>query len=164
MPENIILAAKLPLTSTKGNPLKLQGVYYPLETGSMHTNGWLKKHKSFAIWWHQVKKIFFEIKYKFCHLFLCKLAAEKEKIKFVFIYLRFFADLSWLNKDHCWNFVLLQAKLRMSILFFFLLSAFLRNCFLCWDRWNGDVTPTLDAALLCCSRAGSDLGLHMFCR
>ena len=38
------------------------------------------------------------------------------------------------------------------------LSSFLRNSFLCWDRWNGDVTPTLDAALLCSSRAGSDLG------
>ena len=40
-------------------------------------------------------------------------------------------------------------------LFFF---AFLQNCFLCWDRWNGDVTPTLDMALLCSSRAGTDLG------
>ena len=28
------------------------------------------------------------------------------------------------------------------------LSAFLQNCFLCWDRWNSDVMPTLDAALL----------------
>ena len=42
--------------------------------------------------------------------------------------------------------------------FFYLLSAFLRNWFLCWDRWNGDVMPTLDAAPLCSSRAGSDLG------
>ena len=25
-------------------------------------------------------------------------------------------------------------------------------------RWNGDVMPTLDAALLCSSRAGSNLG------
>ena len=40
----------------------------------------------------------------------------------------------------------------------FLLSAFLRNCFLCWDCWNGDVMPTLDVALLYSSRAGSDLG------
>ena len=40
----------------------------------------------------------------------------------------------------------------------FLLSAFLGNCFLCWDRWNGDVMPTLDAALLCSSRAGLDPG------
>ena len=32
------------------------------------------------------------------------------------------------------------------------------NCFLCWDRWNGDLMPTLDAALLCRSRAGSNLG------
>ena len=39
------------------------------------------------------------------------------------------------------------------------LSAFLRNCFLRWDCWNCDVTPTLDADLLCSSRAGSDLGL-----
>ena len=48
-----------------------------------------------------------------------------------------------------------------SLIFYFLLSAFLRNCFLCWDRWNSDLTPTLDAALLCSSRAGSDLG-HEF--
>ena len=34
------------------------------------------------------------------------------------------------------------------------LSAYLRNCFLCWDRWNRDVMPTLDAAMLCSSRAG----------
>ena len=40
----------------------------------------------------------------------------------------------------------------------FLLSAFLRNCFLCWDHWNGDVMPILDAALLCSSRADTDLG------
>ena len=40
----------------------------------------------------------------------------------------------------------------------FLLSALLRNCFLCWDRWNGDMMPTLDAAQLCSSRVGSDLG------
>ena len=38
------------------------------------------------------------------------------------------------------------------------LSAFLRNWFLCWNHWNGDVTPTLEAALLCSYRAGSDLG------
>ena len=42
--------------------------------------------------------------------------------------------------------------------FIFLLYAFLRNCFLCWDLWNGDVMPTLDAALLSSMRAGSDLG------
>ena len=46
---------------------------------------------------------------------------------------------------------------RSSLLYIFLLSAFLQNCFLCWDRWNNDVTPTLDATLLCSSRAGSDL-------
>ena len=33
-----------------------------------------------------------------------------------------------------------------------------RNCFLCQDCWNGDVMPTFDAALLCSSRAGADLG------
>ena len=32
------------------------------------------------------------------------------------------------------------------------------NCFLCQDRWNGYMTPTFSAALLCSSRAGSDLG------
>ena len=40
----------------------------------------------------------------------------------------------------------------------FFLSAFFRNFFLCWDRWNGDVTPTLDGTLMWSSRAGSDLG------
>ena len=38
------------------------------------------------------------------------------------------------------------------------LSALLWNCYQCWDRWNGDVTPTLDVALLCSSNVGSDLG------
>ena len=42
--------------------------------------------------------------------------------------------------------------------FTFFLSALLRSCFLCWDRWNGEVTPTNDAALLCSSRVGFDLG------
>ena len=40
------------------------------------------------------------------------------------------------------------------------LSAFLWNCFLCWDHGNGDMPPTLDMALLCSSKAGSDLGLE----
>ena len=35
------------------------------------------------------------------------------------------------------------------------LSDLLWNCFLCWDRGNCDVPPTLDAALLCSSRADS---------
>ena len=30
--------------------------------------------------------------------------------------------------------------------------------FLCWDHWNNDMKPTLDTALLCSSRAVSDLG------
>ena len=30
--------------------------------------------------------------------------------------------------------------------YFFPPSSRDRNCFLCWDRWNGDVTPKLDAA------------------
>ena len=37
-------------------------------------------------------------------------------------------------------------------------SGFLRNCFLCRDCWNSEVMHTLDVALLCSSRAGSDLG------
>ena len=41
---------------------------------------------------------------------------------------------------------------------FSIFFSFLLNYFLCRDRWNGDVTPTLDVALLCSSRAGSDLG------
>ena len=45
-----------------------------------------------------------------------------------------------------------------ELIFYFLLSPFLQNCFLWWDLRNGDMTPTLDAALLCSSRAGSDLG------
>ena len=45
---------------------------------------------------------------------------------------------------------------------FFKLPAFLQNCFLCWDRGNSDVPPTLDAALQCSSRAGFVLGL-LFC-
>ena len=55
----------------------------------------------------------------------------------------------------------LKLFLKVSCLktpFDFLLSAFLWNYFLCWDRWNGDVTPTLDGALLFSSRVGSDLG------
>ena len=40
------------------------------------------------------------------------------------------------------------------------LSTLFRNCFLCWDHWNGDVPPTPNAALLCSSRAVSDLGLE----
>ena len=40
------------------------------------------------------------------------------------------------------------------------LSDLFRNCFLRWDHGNGDVPPTLDAALQCSSRAGSDLGLE----
>ena len=45
-----------------------------------------------------------------------------------------------------------------ALLIVFLWSALLRNCFLCWDGWKVDVMPTLDAALLCSSRAGFDLG------
>ena len=41
---------------------------------------------------------------------------------------------------------------------FFFLSALLLDCSLCWDRWNGAVTPTLDAALLSSSGAGANLG------
>ena len=40
------------------------------------------------------------------------------------------------------------------------LSALLWNCFLCWDRGNGAVPPTLNAARWCSFRAGSDLGLE----
>ena len=47
---------------------------------------------------------------------------------------------------------------QINIYSVFLWSAFLQNYFLCWDCWNGDMMPTLDAALLCSSRAGSDLG------
>ena len=82
------------------------------------------------------------------------------------------------GKDHFWNFfTLIKYVLRplfhiinlsplcnfslnfsffmLFYLCFILLSAFLRNCFLCWDRWSGDVMPTIDTALLCSSRAGS---------
>ena len=36
-------------------------------------------------------------------------------------------------------------------------SSGIASC-VCWDRWNNDVTPTLDAALLSSSRACADLG------
>ena len=44
------------------------------------------------------------------------------------------------------------------VFFVFFLSTLLQDCSLCWDCWNGTVAPTLDAALLCSSRAGTDLG------
>ena len=52
-------------------------------------------------------------------------------------------------------------KTRNVVHFFnyYFFSNLLQNCFLCWDHGNGDVTPKLDAALLCSSRVGSDLGL-----
>ena len=37
-------------------------------------------------------------------------------------------------------------------------ECFIFYCFLCWDRWNGTVMPTLDVAKLSSSRAGTDLG------
>ena len=40
-----------------------------------------------------------------------------------------------------------------AITFLNLLSALLRYFFLCWSPGNGDMPPTLDAALLCSSRA-----------
>ena len=46
---------------------------------------------------------------------------------------------------------------KMGTIYIFL-SALVWNCFLCWDWWNSDTTATLDAALLCSSRAGSNLG------
>ena len=49
----------------------------------------------------------------------------------------------------------ISLSLQQELLFFIIL----RNCFLCCDCWNSDVMPTLDAALLCSSRVGSDLGL-----
>ena len=56
------------------------------------------------------------------------------------------------------SFVMVLCSSR-AIYQFFLGSTVLPNSFfLCWDRWNGDVTPTLDAALLSSSRAGADLG------
>ena len=36
---------------------------------------------------------------------------------------------------------------------FFFLSAFLRDCSLSWDSWNGTVMPTFYGALLSSSRA-----------
>ena len=49
-------------------------------------------------------------------------------------------------------------QIETRVYIFFLGSALLQNCFTCWARWNGDVMPTLDAALLSSSRAGADLG------
>ena len=44
----------------------------------------------------------------------------------------------------------------MTFFFFYCLPS--PEFFLGWDRRNGDVKPTLDTALLCSSRVGSDLG------
>ena len=44
------------------------------------------------------------------------------------------------------------SNLSVTPIVFFHTHTFLQNCFLCWDRWSGDV------ALLCNSRAGSDQG------
>ena len=44
--------------------------------------------------------------------------------------------------------------LNFRIYFLFFIIRLFWNCFLCRDRWNGDVTPTFDAALLSSSRAG----------
>ena len=52
-------------------------------------------------------------------------------------------------REETWSSKTLQKKIKFFPQFF--LSACLRNCFLCWDHWNSDVTPTLDAALLCSS-------------
>ena len=43
---------------------------------------------------------------------------------------------------------------------FYLVSALLRDYSLFWDRWKRYMTPTLDAALLICSRAGAVLLLN----
>ena len=61
---------------------------------------------------------------------------------------------------------ILYAPAAMSWLFFKLL-AFFRNCFLCWDCWNGDEMPTLDqgkAWLSITTRRLSRLPLHLTCR
>ena len=55
---------------------------------------------------------------------------------------------------HVRSLYLVQLK---SDLFIFL-SVLLQNFFMCRDRCNGDMRPTLDTALLCSSRADSDLG------
>ena len=81
---------------------------------------------------------------------------------FLNIFLSFLKSLSFLSYDqfrlgrnymfkekkkqryHCrkWQ----SSKAYMCIVCFLLLYAPLLNCFLCKDRWNGDVRPTLDAA------------------
>ena len=55
------------------------------------------------------------------------------------------------------KFVFIYLKTKMNLIFFYLVSALLPDCSLCWDRWN-DQTPTLEVALLSSSRAGADLG------
>ena len=47
-----------------------------------------------------------------------------------------------------------------DLLWLFLLSAFLRNCFLCRDRIHGNVQLWLGAALLGCLRASIAWGLY----
>ena len=48
-------------------------------------------------------------------------------------------------------FQYLRYVLEWSIFF---LSTLLRDCSLCWDRGNGTMMPTLDAALLYATKAG----------
>ena len=52
-------------------------------------------------------------------------------------YFTFFRSCSWIIYHKFCGYVC------------FLLSPLLRNCFLCEDHWNSDVTPTLDKVLLC---------------
>ena len=42
----------------------------------------------------------------------------------------------------------------MKLIFFFIIIRLPPELLPVLDRWNGDVTPTLDAALLCSFRAG----------
>ena len=72
----------------------------------------------------------------------------------VFIYLAFwFQPLGPAST----NDEFISGRLLPKQLIYFL-STLLRNYFLFWDCWKGDATPTLDAAQLYSSRAGSDLG------
>ena len=79
-----------------------------------------------------------------------------------------FKNSAWFLHWYLWILLirvvaeLLSSNLYLALwhMFFyvFFLSALLRDCSLCWDYWNGMMTPTLEAALLSSSRAGADLG------
>ena len=77
--------------------------------------------------------------------------ASKRKLKVEFFQVVLQLQLIYIKELLTWDMLRILTCPYFNLLF---LSAFLRNCFLCWDRWNGDMIPTLNVALLCRSRVG----------